>query len=165
MNKCLFIRLWGCKYVCTGYQRSPWTLLRHELWWFHVKRRSKTGSTFRCWKCHKCHIKKRKNKTDKQIIARQHLLTCKQSTQSKVWLSVRFRLLNPTHVHTISIIKMCCGQCSNGQQCHHVTGESPKRCAARFQGEKCYMGKYWKPIIIRDNIISRFTGNKLARDD
>lgn len=31
------------------------------------------------------------------------------------------------------------GQCSNGQQCHHVTGESPKRGAAGFQGEKCDM--------------------------
>eukprot|EP00105_Crassostrea_gigas_P044218 XP_019928366.1 PREDICTED: uncharacterized protein LOC105341927 [Crassostrea gigas] len=31
------------------------------------------------------------------------------------------------------------GQCSNGQQCHHVTGESPKICAAGFQSKKCDM--------------------------
>ena len=32
---------------------------------------------------------------------------------------------------------LTCGNCSNGQQCHHVTGTCPKGCIQGYDGDKC----------------------------
>ena len=32
---------------------------------------------------------------------------------------------------------LTCGNCRNGQQCHHVTGTCPQRCVQGYHGEKC----------------------------